>query len=159
MVQITPTGGGKSMSFMLPAYCSQQGRTIVIVPLVALQEDMHSECIKHGIEASMWNSKTGVHQGSRVILVVTEAVFTAAFQHFIQRLQNQFAIDRVVVDECHTMLDGSDEFRSELRDVGQEIALWGVQRVFLTATLRPTEEEEFFRRAHINAASVVMFRG
>ncbi|PNP44455.1 hypothetical protein TGAMA5MH_03801 [Trichoderma gamsii] len=159
VVQITPTGGGKSMSFMLPAYCSQQGRTIVIVPLVALQEDMHSECIKHGIEASIWNSKTGVHQGSRIILVVTEAVFTAAFQHFIQRLQNQFAIDRVVVDECHTMLDGSDTFRPALRDVGREIALWGVQRVFLTATLRPTDEEEFFGRAHINTTSAVVFRG
>lgn len=159
VVQITPTGGGKSMSFMLPAYCSQQGRTIVIVPLVALQEDMHSECIKHGIEASIWDSKTGVHQGSRVILVVSESVFTAAFQHFIQRLQNQFAIDRVVVDECHTMLDGTDIFRPKLREIGQEIALWGVQRVFLTATLRPSEEREFFTRAHIDAGSVVMFRG
>lgn len=159
VVQITPTGGGKSMSFMLPAYCSQQGRTIVIVPLVALQEDIHGECIKHGIEASIWNSKTGVHQGSRIILVITEAVFTAAFQYFIQRLQNQFAIDRVVVDECYTILDGSDTFRPALRDVGREIALWGVQRVFLTATLRPTEEKEFYTRAHINAKSVVMFRG
>ena len=159
VVQITPTGGGKSMSFMLPAYCSQQGRTIVIVPLVALQEDIHGECVKHGIEASIWSSKTGVHQGSRIILVITEAVFTAAFQHYMQRLQNQFAIDRVVVDECHTMLDGSDTFRPALRDVGREIALWGVQRVFLTATLRPTEEAEFFARAHINPNSVVMFRG
>lgn len=61
MVQITPTGGGKSMSFMLPAYGSQQGWTIVIVPLVVLQEDIHNECIKHGIEASIWNSKTGMH--------------------------------------------------------------------------------------------------
>jgi superfamily II DNA helicase RecQ len=159
VVQITPTGGGKSMSFMLPAFCSQQGRTIVIVPLVSLQEDIHGECIKHGIEASIWNSKTGVHQGSRIILVITEAVFTAAFQHFIQRLQNQFAMDRVVVDECHTILDGSDTFRPALRDVGREIALWGVQRVFLTATLRPAEEKEFFARAHIHPNSVVMFRG
>jgi superfamily II DNA helicase RecQ len=159
VVQITPTGGGKSMSFMLPAYCSQQGRTIVIVPLVSLQEDIRGECMKHGVEAGIWNSKTGVHQGSRIILVITEAVFTAAFQHFIQRLQNQFAIDRVVVDECHTILDGIDTFRPALRDVGREIALWGVQRVFLTATLRPSEETEFFARAHINPGSVVMFRG
>lgn len=159
VVQITPTGGGKSMSFMLPAMCSREGKTIVIVPLVALQEDICEECIKHGIEASMWNSKGVVNQRSRVIIVITEAVFTTAFRAFIQRLQNQFAIDRVVVDECHTMLDGSDTFRPALRDVGREIAGWGVQRVFLTATLRPTEESEFLRRACIQKERMVMFRG
>ncbi|KAG6053318.1 hypothetical protein E4U32_007695, partial [Claviceps aff. humidiphila group G2b] len=39
IVQITRTGGRKSLSFMLPAYCSPEGITVVIVPLVALQLD------------------------------------------------------------------------------------------------------------------------
>lgn len=146
------------MSFMLPAMCSREGKTIVVVPLVALQEDICEECIKHGIEASIWSSKAGVNQRSRVILVITEAVFTATFREFIQRLQNQFAIDRVVVDKCHTILDGSNTFRPALRDVGREIASWGVQRVFLTATLRPTEEKEFLRRACIQCETMVLFR-
>lgn len=61
-----------------------------------------------------------------MILVITEAVFMAVFQYFIQWLQNQFAIDRVVVDECYTILDGLDIFRPGLWDIGWEIALWGV---------------------------------
>ena len=38
VVQVAPTGGGKSMSFMLLVYCSPQGRTIVIVPGLHMPE-------------------------------------------------------------------------------------------------------------------------
>ncbi|KAK1446545.1 hypothetical protein CMEL01_16820, partial [Colletotrichum melonis] len=36
VVQVLGTGGGKSLSFMLPAFCSADGVTIVITPLTAL---------------------------------------------------------------------------------------------------------------------------
>ena len=44
VIQITGTGGGKSLSFMLPAYCVPGGVTVVVAPLVALQEDLHRRC-------------------------------------------------------------------------------------------------------------------
>ncbi|THY69432.1 hypothetical protein D6C95_10391 [Aureobasidium pullulans] len=37
---IMPTGGGKSLTFMLLARCSPGGVTIVVVPLTALEGDM-----------------------------------------------------------------------------------------------------------------------
>jgi superfamily II DNA helicase RecQ len=40
VVQITGTGGGKSLSFMLPAYYVPGGVTVVIAPLVSLKEDL-----------------------------------------------------------------------------------------------------------------------
>jgi hypothetical protein len=40
VLQITRTGGGKSLTFLLPSYCSTDGTTIVIVPFVALQDDL-----------------------------------------------------------------------------------------------------------------------
>ncbi|KAK3935012.1 hypothetical protein QBC46DRAFT_424293 [Diplogelasinospora grovesii] len=38
------TGGGKSMLFILPAFYSPDRVTVIIVPLVALREDLHARC-------------------------------------------------------------------------------------------------------------------
>ncbi|KAK5994713.1 ATP-dependent DNA helicase tlh2-like protein [Cladobotryum mycophilum] len=68
------------------------------------------------------------------------------------------ALDRVVVDECHVLLDGGDKFRPQLRQLGETLRDWGVQKVFLTATLAPGDEEEFFKVAKLSATRVKMFR-
>ena len=43
------TGGGKSLFFMLPAMCSRDGVTIVIVPLISLREDLKRRYNEAGI--------------------------------------------------------------------------------------------------------------
>ena len=40
VLAIMPTGGGKSLIFMLPAFCSVGGVGVVVVPLIALRQDM-----------------------------------------------------------------------------------------------------------------------
>jgi hypothetical protein len=40
VIQVTGAGGGKSLSFRLPAYCVPGRVTVVVVPSVALQEDL-----------------------------------------------------------------------------------------------------------------------
>lgn len=44
VVAVMPTGGGKSMLFMVPAFAAPGGTTIVIVLLVVLQADMIQQC-------------------------------------------------------------------------------------------------------------------
>ncbi|KAH3055635.1 hypothetical protein KXW16_006716, partial [Aspergillus fumigatus] len=44
VVAVMPTGGGKSMLFMVPAFAAPGGTTIIIVPLVTLQADMMQRC-------------------------------------------------------------------------------------------------------------------
>ncbi|KAG6310454.1 hypothetical protein E4U44_005501 [Claviceps purpurea] len=127
IVQITSTGGGKSLSFMLPAYCSPHGTTIVIVPLVALQQDLFERCIKLKITAIIWKSGHSNPPAS-VVFVTPESAVTKGFEDFVRRLQNRGVLDRVVVDECHTLADG--DFRPKFSDVGQVIRSWGVQRFF-----------------------------
>ena len=56
IVQVTPTGGGKSLTYMLPAYCTPDGVTVVITPLVSLQDDMAARCAMMGIDAYVWKS-------------------------------------------------------------------------------------------------------
>ena len=47
------TRARKSLIFMLPAFCSHGGTTIVVVLLVALQGDLKRQCDKSGITCSI----------------------------------------------------------------------------------------------------------
>ncbi|KAF7184889.1 hypothetical protein CNMCM7691_008406 [Aspergillus felis] len=49
VVAVMPTGGGKSMLFMVPAFAAPGGTTIVVVPLVALQANITRRCQELGI--------------------------------------------------------------------------------------------------------------
>jgi superfamily II DNA helicase RecQ len=50
IVSIMATGEGKSLSFMLPAYCVSRGTTVVIILLCSLQEDLERRCREARIE-------------------------------------------------------------------------------------------------------------
>jgi hypothetical protein len=58
-------------------------------------------------------------------------------------------LDCVVIDECYMVLDSRPDFRPKLRALGIEIVQWKTQMIFLTATLLPKDEEEFFKAVHI----------
>jgi superfamily II DNA helicase RecQ len=49
ILAIIPTGGGKSLLFMLPVAVSRDRVTIVIVPIVALRQDMYKRSNEKGI--------------------------------------------------------------------------------------------------------------
>ena len=46
-------------------------------------------------------------------------------------------------DECHTVLDSRPDFRPRMKEAGAAMVKRGVQMVYLTATLCPSEEQEF----------------
>ena len=41
VVAVMPTGSGKSLLFMLPAWAEQGGTTVVVVPLIAMRRRDH----------------------------------------------------------------------------------------------------------------------
>jgi superfamily II DNA helicase RecQ len=140
VVAIMGTGAGKSILFMLPASVSS-GVTVVVVPLVSLREDMKARCDKLGITCVEWSSRRP-HEWAQVVLVTPESAVGEAFGHFINRQRAMGRLDRIVVDECHVVLDSLQGWR------GQMLALRGLvtvetQMVYLTATLRPSEEQQF----------------
>ncbi|KAL2104431.1 hypothetical protein VUR80DRAFT_942 [Thermomyces stellatus] len=84
-VQVAGTGGGKSMSFMLPAYCSPEGVTVVVVPLVALRQDLHERCERAGIDSHVWQGRGG-NRGASIVFVTPESAVTKGFRVFVNRL-------------------------------------------------------------------------
>ncbi|KAG8667999.1 hypothetical protein FPOAC1_007360 [Fusarium poae] len=84
IIQIAGTGEGKSMSFLLPAYCANDngGTTIVIVPLISLRDDLHGRCDKSKIGTYSWKSREG-HQIAPIIFVTPESAVTKEFGDFV----------------------------------------------------------------------------
>lgn len=57
VVAILPTGGGKSLLFLVPLFLPRARTTIVVVPLVALKQDMVRPCWEAEIEFSVWEAR------------------------------------------------------------------------------------------------------
>ncbi|OKP11118.1 ATP-dependent DNA helicase Q5 [Penicillium subrubescens] len=157
VVVVMPTGGGKSMLFMLPAWVGQRGGlTIVVVPLTALRSDLQRRCEAAGISCVEWESHRYPDHAA-IVFVTPEAVFTDSFQSFLNRQRDNIRLDRIVIDECHVMLNTSEKFRPRLQQLGQ-MHRFGAQMVFLTATLPPCEESRLFQRMAVERNVVSMYR-
>ena len=173
ILQIAGTGGGKSITFMLPAFRSPDGVTIVVTPLVALQVDLLQRCKAAQIDTHIWTSGGGgggyegsegggdiatANRAASIVLVTPESAVSKAFANFLNRLRGRQQLDRIVLDECHMLLDSRDEFRPRMQELGGLLSELGVQQIFLTATLAPQDEEAFYRIAAIRRQDIVAFR-
>jgi superfamily II DNA helicase RecQ len=157
IVVIMGTGGGKSMLFMLPARCSS-GLTVVIVPLVSLRNDIKDRCDALGIECVEWNSARP-HEWASIVLVTPESAVGENFGHFINRQRAMGRLDRIVMDECHVVLDSGAGGAWRSRMLGlRGLVRAETQLVYLTATLRPADEAEFGTLVGLPCKGVHWFR-
>ncbi|KAL8685459.1 MAG: hypothetical protein Q9218_007746, partial [Villophora microphyllina] len=153
---IMPTGGGKSLIFMLPAFCSPGGVTVVVVPLIALRQDMTRRCRELGVRCRSWSS-THPPDDAQIVLVTPESALGEGFVRFLNRLRKQGRLDRIVIDECHVVLNQQPDFRPKLREMAR-LNQAQVQIVALTATLPVEEEGRWLRRMEVEREDVTMFR-
>jgi RecQ family ATP-dependent DNA helicase len=156
VVAVMPTGAGKSMLFMLPAWAEQGGTTVVVVPLIALRGDMMQRCRKLGILCAEWDSRRPP-DAAAVVLVTPESAVREEFATFLNRLRATRQLDRIVIDECHIVLNRRYDFRKDMQRLGK-LAAAETQMVMLTATLPPSEEDELFRRMYVERDQVALFR-
>jgi superfamily II DNA helicase RecQ len=133
---ILPTGGGKSLTFMLPCYVEPKTVTVVIVPLVALQRDILARCTRAGIDAVLWCDRERV--GIRIVIASVEHVETEEYAQYIRTLSGEEKLGRIVIDEAHLVYMWCD-FRESMKGLGMCIrpADVHVQILMLTATAPP----------------------
>ena len=128
----------------------------MVVPLIALRQDLHRRCRASGIVCREWNRRSPPDD-ARVVLVTPESSRSEDFIRFINRLRGQERLDRIVIDECHAVLNEQRGFRPRLQELG-ELNKAQVPMVMLTATLPPTEEDRFMKRMWLTPSDVRVFR-
>jgi len=129
---IFPTGGGKSLTFQLPALMSganSKGLTVVISPLQSLMKDQVDNLEKSGItEAITINglldpierskSFERVEDGSASLLYISPESLRSKS---IERLLLGRTIDRFVIDEAHCFSSWGQDFRVDYLYIGKFI--------------------------------------
>ncbi|KAI7053814.1 hypothetical protein KC339_g18639, partial [Hortaea werneckii] len=157
VVVVMRTGGGKSLLFMLPAAASRDGVTIVVMPKIMLQEDMADRCRKDGIPCAIWSDNRAPPYDARVVFVIAESAVSQSFADFVNAKMLNEQLERIIVDECHTVLQSTKKFRPkvlQLRDlIGRQ-----TQVICLTATLPPRREPSFMSIMDMEPSEVHMIR-
>lgn len=146
VVAVLATGEGKSLLFMLPALCVRGGLTILVLPLIALRQDMMKRCKSFGLRCVEWTAGATADDAG-LVMVTPESAGSGGFHTFLNRVSRK--IDRIVIDECHVVLNDGYNFRRKMQQLG-DLTRARVQMVLLTATLPVSKREELWKRMHWN---------
>ena len=141
---LMPTGGGKSVTFQVPALM-MKGVCIVITPLIALMKDQVDHLKARGIRAAAVYSgmmhadvvatlENAIFGGVKILYVSPERLSSELFQKKLSHMKVSF----ITVDEAHCISQWGYDFRpsylkiSEIRKIHT-----GVPVLALTATATP----------------------
>lgn len=137
---ILPTGAGKSLLFFVPAILGSGGINIVIIPFVALIEDLVKRARTMGVDCIQFKpglrtGREGPPRAARLIIVSADIAVTPEFAVFTDGLQAVGLLGRIFLDECHTILTDVG-YRVRLGEL-KGVRRFGKPTIFLTATLPP----------------------
>ena len=98
------------MLFMLPAFVAPGGCTVVVVPLISLRADLMQRCQQLRIQYVSWESRRPPDEAV-IVLVTPESSEDPDFHTFLNRQRWMRRLDRIMVDECHIILNSQKDFR------------------------------------------------
>jgi hypothetical protein len=142
---LLPTGGGKSLTYQLPAVLLP-GLTLVVSPLIALMHDQIERLSANGIAATALTSglepdeydrrAQGVVSGAyRLLYVAPERLVSSSFLGLLAATRERRGIALLAVDEAHCVSEWGHDFRPEYRQLGQiRVHLGSAPVLALTAT-------------------------
>lgn len=156
-----PTGGGKSITFQVPALV-MEGICIVVTPLIALMKDQVENLRRLGIKA------TAVYSGmtrQEIIGQLENCIFgdykflyvspeRLATDIFLSKLQ-AMNVCLLVIDESHCISQWGYDFRPsymKIADVREQLP--GVPVLALTATATPEVVNDIQERLHFKEKNV-----
>ncbi len=152
---LMPTGGGKSLTFQVPAL-AMQGVCIVVTPLIALMKDQVENLKKRDISAAaIYSGMTNaeimttldncVFEAFKFLYVSPERLSTPIFLEKIK----QAKVCMIAVDESHCISQWGYDFRpSYLRIADIRDVLPGVPVLALTATATPEVVDDIQEKLH-----------
>lgn len=141
---LMPTGGGKSLTFQVPAM-SMEGICIVVTPLIALMKDQVDNLRRTGIKATAVYSgmtrqeiitqlENCIFGDYKFLYVSPERLSTEIFKSKLQAMK----VCLLVIDESHCISQWGYDFRPSylnIADIREELP--GIPILALTATATP----------------------
>jgi ATP-dependent DNA helicase RecQ len=162
VLAILPTGGGKSAIYEL-AGLLRQGPTVVVSPLIALQDDQLAHLHAAGLRAVVLNSQQAARARAAALLASCDSgtfVFLAPEQ--LANAETRQALRRArpglfAVDEAHLISQWGRDFRPDYMRLGAQAEAVGAPvRLALTATAAPPVRAEIIRRLGLRDPAVVI---
>ena len=158
---LMPTGGGKSITFQVPAL-AQEGICIVITPLIALMKDQVQNLRKRGIKAlAIYSGMTRqeivtalencIFGDYKFLYISPERLDTEIFRIKLRSMK----VSMITVDESHCISQWGYDFRpaylkiAEIREL-----LPGVPVLALTATATPEVVKDIQSRLNFREENV-----
>ena len=157
---LMPTGGGKSITFQVPALCSE-GTCIVITPLIALMKDQVQNLRRHGIRAAAIYSglsreeiivtlENCIFGDVKILYVSPERLSSELFRTKLRHMKVSF----ITVDEAHCISQWGYDFRPsylQIADIRKDLP--GVPVLALTATATPQVVKDIQEKLSGNSGS------
>jgi ATP-dependent DNA helicase RecQ len=166
LLLVAPTGGGKSLSYQLPATLLP-GTTLVISPLVALMADQVQALEARGVPATYLAATLDAAEIKRRMARLAAGAFRLvyvaperlAFPGF-RAMLHEISIPLIAVDEAHCISEWGHDFRPEYLGIGALIADFPSTRVLAcTATATPIVRDEILARLGLPPDTPQMVRG
>lgn len=158
---LMPTGGGKSITFQVPAL-AQKGVCIVITPLIALMKDQVFHLRERGILAdAIYADKSRneilqildncIFGGVKILYVSPERLASELFQTKLKHINVSF----ITVDEAHCISQWGYDFRPSYLQIAEIRKLKpGVPILALTATATPEVVDDIQERLQFEQKNV-----
>lgn len=149
---LLPTGGGKSITFQVPAI-ALGGLCIVVTPLISLMKDQIDHLIERGVKAA----SVFMGMSHQEVLETYERVIAQNYQFLYlspERLETQLFLAKLqymdvrllVVDEAHCISQWGYDFRPDYLNIGQLRRYCDAPVLALTATATPEVAEDIMDR-------------
>ena len=140
---LMPTGGGKSITFQVPAL-AKDGVSIVITPLIALMKDQVDHLKQKGIQAAAIYSgmsrneivstlENCIFGGVKLLYISPERICSDIFQTKLKRINVSF----ITVDEAHCISQWGYDFRPSylaIADIRRQLPNIPILALTATAT-------------------------
>jgi ATP-dependent DNA helicase RecQ len=162
VLAVLPTGGGKSAIYEL-AGLVRAGPTVVVSPLIALQDDQLAHLQAAGLPAIVLNSLQSAGARAAALLASCDSgTFVFLSPEQLANRETRETLRRArpglfAVDEAHLISQWGHDFRPDYMRLGAQAEAVGAPvRLALTATAAPPVQQEIIRRLGLRDPEVVL---
>ncbi len=160
---VAPTGGGKSLTYQLPAVLLK-GTVLVVSPLIALMEDQVRALQERGIAstylASTLSSQEREARERRLLDGDLDLLYLAPERLASDRtlrLLSKLQPPMIAIDEAHCISQWGHDFRPDYLRIGRVLESLRPRHVLAcTATATPIVRDEIVERLGMQEAKVVL---